>query len=272
VSRLRVALWAACACVAAACAAVLPAGAAYAEDREFCADRPGLGTPACTLAPGDAMVEIGLAAWDRDRSRSAIEDDITLGDVLVRVGVGDTTEVHLGLTGNVRQRFRNRASGAVRRLSGIGDATLAVRQGLAGANGPVAVQAFVTVPLAKDELGAGGWSGGVLAPVNLDLPGELELDLTPEVDLVPNADRGGRHLAWGGVVGLSHPLGETLSLSGEIGVFRDDDPDGHSTDARFAAALAWQLAERVQVDVEADAGLSVAAPDRTLALGLAWRF
>jgi hypothetical protein len=254
-----------------AVAALLPC-AAHAEEREFCADRPGLGTSACTLAPGDAMVEIGLAAWDHSRDAGSIEDDVTAGDLLVRVGVGETTEIHLGFTGYARQRVRDRTGSGVTRISGVGDVTLAVRQGLAGGNGPVAIQAFVTLPTAKDALGVGRLSGGVLLPVDIDLPGDLELGLTPELDIIPDTKRDGRHVAWGGVVGLAHPLGESLSLSGEVGVFRDDDPDEASTDARFAAALAWQVAERVQVDFEVDAGLSAAAPDRTLALGLAWRF
>jgi len=254
-----------------ATAALVPA-TAHAEEREFCADRPGLGTPACTLATGDAMVEIGLAAWDHSRDRATVDDDVTAGDVLVRLGLGETTEVHLSFAGYAHQRVRDRATGGVTSVSGVGDVTLAVRQGLAGANGPVAVQAFVTLPTAKDALGAGRLSGGILLPVEVDLPGDFSLGLTPEVDLMPDAERHGHHLAWGGVIGLSHPLGEKLSLSGEVGMFRDDDPDDANTDARFAAALAWQVAERVQIDVEADAGLSAAAPDRTLALGLAWRF
>jgi hypothetical protein len=242
------------------------------EARDFCANRPGLGTPACTLAPGSAMVEIGLAAWDHSRDRTTIEDDVTLGDALLRVGVTETMEVQLGLTGHVIQRTRDRATGAIDRVTGIGDGTLALRQSLSGANGPVAVEVFATAPLAKSPIGAGRWSGGILLPADFDLPKGFELDLTPELDIAPNAGGPGRHLAWGGVVGLSHPLGKAVSLTGEVAAFRDDDPAGHSTDARVAGSLAWQVSERLQLDFEADAGLSAGAPDRSLAIGLAWQF
>ena len=51
--------------------ALLPL-AAHAAEREFCANRPGLGTPACTLAPGSAMVELGIAAWDHTSDSAAM--------------------------------------------------------------------------------------------------------------------------------------------------------------------------------------------------------
>jgi hypothetical protein len=74
------------------------------------------------------------------------------------------------------------------------------------------------------------------------------------------------------VIGLSHPLGKSLSLTGEVAAFYDEDPAGHSTDARVAGSLAWQVSDRFQLDFEAAAGLSAGAPDRSLAVGLAWQF
>ncbi len=251
---------------------VLATPALADEAREFCANRPGLGTPACTLAPGRAMIEVGLAGWDRSSDAQTIADDVTLGDALLRVGVTETTEVQLGLTGHVIQRSRDRASGTVDRVTGIGDGTIAIRQSLSGPGGNVAVQVFATAPLAKSPIGSGEWSGGILLPASFELPSGFEIGLTPELDLAVNESRSGRHIAWGGVVGLSHGLGPQLSLTGEVAAFRDEDPDGHSTDARVAGSLAWQVAERFQIDFEVDAGLTASAPDRTLAIGVAWQF
>ncbi len=246
--------------------------AAHAEDRDFCANRPGLGTPACTLAPGKAMIEVGIGAWDHSSDAATIEDDVTLGDALLRVGVTETAEVQIGLTGHVIQRMRDRASGVVDRVAGIGDGTLAIRQSLTGPNGRVAVELFATAPLAKPPIGAGAWSGGVILPADFTLPAGFEIDFTPELDIAVNAGGAGHHLAWGGVVGLSHSLARQLTLTGEVAAFRDEDPAGHSTDMRVAGSLAWQVSQRFQLDFEADAGLSSGAPDRSLAFGLAWQF
>jgi len=241
---------------------------AHAEDRDFCANRPGLGTPACTLAPGRAMIEVGLAGWDHTSDSASVEDEVTLGDALLRVGVTETTEVQIGLASHVIDRSRDRVTGVVMRDAGIGDGTFAVRQSLSGPNGKVALQAFVTAPLR----GGGPASFGMLLPAGFDLPSGFEIDFTPEVDLAANESGNGHHLAWGGVVGLSHPLGKQVSLTGEVAAFRDEDPTGHSTDARVAGSIAWQVGEHFQLDFEADAGLSSGAPDRSLLFGLAWQF
>ncbi|MBW8755244.1 MAG: transporter [Sphingomonadales bacterium] len=252
--------------------AALSATAAQAEERDFCADRPGLGTPACTLAPGSAMVELGIGAWDHTTDAASVEDDVTLGDVLLRVGVTETTEVQIGVTGHVVQRSRDRASGSVDRVAGMGDGTLAIRQSLSGANGPVAIEVFAAAPLGKPPIGAGQWSGGILLPAGFTLPSGFELDFTPELDVTANGSGPGHHLAWGGVAGLSHGLGRQVTLTGEVAAFRDEDPGGHSTDARVAGSFAWQVSGHFQLDFEADAGLTAGAPDRSLALGLAWQF
>ncbi|MFM5923248.1 MAG: transporter [Novosphingobium sp.] len=251
---------------------LLLAAPAQAEEREFCADRPGLGTPACTVAPGQVMAELGVLGWDHSADPGSVEDDLALGDLLIRTGLHQSTEIEFGVTTWTTIRTRDRASGTVSRTSGIGDMTLAVRHNFGGGTGPTAIHAFVTLPTGKDGIGAGDWGAGILLPTGFDLPGGFELDLTPELDAAVNASGSGRHFAWGGVVGLSHPLGKALSLEAELGASRDLDPGGHSTDARAALSLAWQAGPNWQIDFEANAGLSEAAPRHSLMFGLARRF
>lgn len=241
---------------------------AAAQDRDFCANRPGIGTPACTMAPGTAMIEAGVAEWDHSADAAGSDDATTVGDFLLRVGVSESAEVQAGLTSLVRDRLYDRASGQVTHSTDVGDAFLAVRRGLAGPNGPVAIEAFVSAP--PDH--PGSWSAGLLLPAGFDLPSGFQLALTPEIDLAADADGDSRHLAYGGVIGLSHSLGAKLSLGGELAAFEDADPAGHSLDARLAGSLAWQVAPRLQVDFEADAGLSAGAPDMALMVGFADRF
>jgi hypothetical protein len=56
-------------------AAMALAGAvahANPELRDFCADRPGLGMPACTMDTGHVMVELGLADRTLDARRRSV--------------------------------------------------------------------------------------------------------------------------------------------------------------------------------------------------------
>ena len=245
---------------------------ASAQADDFCADRPGLGTPPCTMPRGQTMVELGLAEWDHSADIATIEDDLTYGDVQVRVGIDARTELQVGLNGYGTARVLDRASAAVARRHGLGDLSLGLRRSLSGPGGPVAVQVTATLPTGADGIGAGDWSASILLPTDMKLPKGFELDLTPELDAAVNASGDGRHLAWGGVVGIGHALGLNLNLEGEVAAWRDDDPAGHTTDARAALSLAWQAGKDWQVDLEGDVGLSAAAPRHALLVGLARRF
>ncbi|MBS0481954.1 MAG: transporter [Proteobacteria bacterium] len=245
---------------------------ASAQEREFCADRPGLGTPACTVEPGRIMAEMGIVGWDHSSDPAQVGDDLTYGNLLIRTGLDDRTEIELGFDGYGTTRLRDRTSGLVSRQHGAGDMTIALRRGLSGPNGPIAVHGFVSLPAGGGGIGAGDWGAGLLVPIGIGLPRGFEIDLTPELDAAVNGSGKGRHLAWGGVVGLSHAVGPMLSIEAELAAWRHDDPAGHYTDARSAVSVAWQAGKNWQIDLELDLGLSAAAPDRSLMFGMARRF
>ena len=252
-------------------AAILAPTMAHAEDRDFCADRPGRGTPACTLAPGQAMIEVGVVGWDHDADAQSVNDSFNLADTLLRVGVTDNTELQIGLLAATHSRSRDRTTGAVESGTGVGDGYLAVRRGLAGDNGPAAVELFVTLPIGKPPAGAGDWGAGVLVPFQVSLPRDFQLALTPEADTAVNASGHGRHLAYGGVAGLSHPLGKKASFTAEFAGFEDRDPAGAAFDGRVAGSFAYQLSKKLQIDFETDLGVTHAAPKRAFLIGFARR-
>ena len=246
------------------------AAPAHADDREFCANRPGLNTPPCTLSSGVIVVETGLAAIAHSAGGGAIDDKLTFADLLVRVGVAQSAEIEVGLTSFVRDRQRD--AGGVSTTRGVGDMVVAFRRGIAGPNGPIALHAFVTVPTGKSGIGAGDWGAGLIVPMQFDLGHQFQLALSPEIDAAVNASGSGRHVQYGSVIGLSHPLSKTVGLTGELAAFRNEEPAGHETVAQAAASLAWQVSKDWQLDLEGDAGLSRAAPDYQVKLGFAHRF
>ncbi len=256
----------------ATCAPALAQSDNALSDDALCVDRPGLGAPACVLPKGQAMAELGLLGWDHRADAASVADELAYGDLLLRYGLGSATEIELGIEALGTERVRDRASGTVERVSGVGDVTLALRHNLSGGDGPMAVHAYVTLPTGRDGIGAGDWGAGVLVPIELPLGAGFELGLTPEVDAAVNASGRGRHLAWGGVVGLGHDLTRSLSAEAEIAAWRDQDPEGHATDARAALSLAWRVAADWQLDAEVELGLTSAAPRHSVFFGLARRF
>lgn len=245
---------------------------ALAEDRDFCANRPGQTTPPCTLAPGSFMIETEMASWGAESDPVTSTDTVTFGSTLLRAGLTPRLETQVDWTPFDSIRSRDRATGEVVHQSGTGDLTLGLIYGLAGANGPVALQGFVSLPTGGSAIGAGDWGAGLRLPVTLSLGSGIQLGLTPEVDAAVNASGSGRHAAYGGAMGVGLPVSSALSLGIDVALFRDDDPDGASTQSTAGASLAWQVDKNSQLDLGGTYGLNEASSDFGLYAGISRRF
>ena len=252
-----------------------PAAARAETLRDFCPDRPGLGTPPCTVDADHVAIELGLADWTLDRSPDSRADTIEAGQLLVRIGLTDNLEAQIGWTAFGHGRERDRATGSVARGSGVGDLMVALRRNLANPDGSgfsAAVMPYATLPTGNAAIGAGDWTAGVLLPLSYELDGGVQLGVTAQAEAAADSDRDGRHLAYGGVAGISLPLSKALGVTVEIAANRDQDPSGHATEWLAGLSAGWMAEDGFQLDAGANIGLDAAAPDLQLYLGVAKRF
>lgn len=262
--------------VALAFALLLVPGVAWADDgkpRDYCPQRPGLGSPACTIDPGRVSVETSFADWTLDRQGGDRTDTVLIGDTLVRIGLTDNLEAQVGWTpvGFVRDR----SGGTVTRATRVGDATLGLKANLANPDGSgfsVALQPFVTLPVGRAPVGAGDWGAGLVVPVTYDLSKTVNVQFVPEIDAVVNQSGRGRHFAGGAVVGLGIELNDKLTVEIEGQAVRDDDPGGKSWQDSAALSFAYKAGENLQFDIGGIAGLNRDTPDFELLAGIARRF
>lgn len=261
--------------VAAALLALGCAAPAAAQERDYCPTRPGLGTPACTIAPGKVSIETAIADWERDDSADQRSDTILFADTIVRVGLSDHVEGIVGMTPVGIARVRDKMTGSIDRRTAAGDAYLGLKANLSNPGGDgfsFALQPFATLPVGRSPIGAGDWGAGLLAPMTYDLPGGVNLQFTPEIDAAVNEDGNGRHLAYSAVAGVGVPITKKLSATGEVQALRDRDPSGHATQTFAALSLAWMANDDCQLDVGAVAGLNHDTPDARLYAGVSRRF
>ncbi|MDO9368402.1 MAG: transporter [Sphingopyxis sp.] len=268
----RVRLWFRCLLLFAALAAAQPGFAN--EDRDLCPDRPGLGTPACTVEPGSMMLEMGMADWTLDRTADSRTDAWAFGDALLRVGLMRSMEVQVGWTMLGYVRERDGVTGKVDSATQTGDVTLALRQNVRNPDGSglsVALMPYVTLPVAGAGIGAGDWSAGLIVPASIDL-GALSLAVSPHVDAAVDDDGDGRHFAYGSVAGLGFEVSDDVSMAVEMSLTRDRDPGGHSTEALAGLSAGWQPNADSQWDLGTNVGLNRDSPDVELYFGYVRRF
>ncbi len=255
-------------------AALLAAPAAAEEQRDLCADRPGLGTPACTADKGSIIFEAGLADWTRDSNGQSRTDMWQTGEALLRIGLSNALEAQFGWTAFGHERVRDKSSGQTASRSRVGDVTLALRQNLLNPAGPgfsLAVMPYASLPVGRQPVGAGDWGGGVSVSMSQDMGG-VSLSATPRIDAAVDGDGKGRHLGYGAVLGLGFNLSDSVSASTEISLYRDKDPEGHSTEALAGLSLGWQPGKDSQWDAGANLGLNGNSPDVQLYFGYVRRF
>ena len=203
----------------------------------------------------------------------AHSDTFLFADTLLKYGIGSDTEVRVSLTPYIHSRTRD-ASGASS-VDGFGDVGLSFRHRLIdGGDGGISVafQPTVVLPVGSDDVSTGTVSGSITLPIDMPVSGGWSLNATPSVAAAPDADGDGRHLAYAGVVAVSHGIGGNLSATGELFVQREEDPGGHSTQATADFLLAWQPVANWQFDVSSYVGINRTTPDLELLAGFTRRF
>ncbi|MGH6614849.1 transporter [Sphingomonas sp.] len=258
----------------AASIALLP-GIAHAEERDYCPERPGIGTPACTIAPGRVSIETGLVDWTREDDSSLRSDTVLIGDTLIRIGLTDTVEAQVGWTPFGHVRTRDKTSAAIDRADRVGDVLLGFKANLHNPDGSgvsAAIHPFVTLPVGRGPVGAGDWGAGLVVPVTYDLSDALNLEFSPELDAAVDQDGKGRHLAYSGTVGLGVAITPAVTGTIEFQTLRDDDPSGATTQALTGISFGWMANDALQLDIGGAIGLNHASPDGEIYLGLSRRF
>jgi outer membrane putative beta-barrel porin/alpha-amylase len=255
-------------------AAALPARASAGELRDFCPDRPGLGTPACTMDRGHLAIELGVADWTLDKAAGSRTDDVVGGDLLMRYGLNDSLEAQIGWQAMGFERERG-PDGSIQHRSGIGDVRLALRQNLLNPDASgvsIAFMPFVTLPVGGSAIGEGDWTAGLLLPVSYALPNDVQLAFTGEVDDAADRRGGGHHLAYSAVVGMELPVTDQVDATLEVEASRDREQSSPTTELLGGVSVAWMARPSLQFDAGANLGLNNRAPDLELYLGVATRF
>ena len=254
-------------------AVALLAAPAAAQLRDYCPDRPGLDTPACTTDRGHVSVETAVVDWTRDVAAGARTDTVLIGDTLVRLGVADSVEARVGWTPYGHQRVRERGSGVTDQGGGVGDVTIGLKSRLVHSTDlSISVLPRVSLPVGREPIGAGNLGAALLLPSSYRLARTVRLEATPEVDAAVNMDGPGRHLAYSMTGGVAWRVVKPLSLTGELQVRRDDDPHGSRTPALAAVSIAVLAGRNLQFDVLGAGGLNRDAPGLELYGGVSRRF
>ena len=251
------------------------AGPAMAQDaplRDLTTDRPDKTEAAQTVDAGHIQLEMDLATWTSDRAGGVRTDTLSLAPFNLKYGIGRSTDVQLVIEPYLVRTETDRATTARRRVAGFGDMTLRVKHNLWGNDGgqtALAVMPFVTLPTNARDLGSRKAEFGLIVPLSVTLSGSVDLGLMTELDVVEDGRGYAPSFVNSATLGFS--LTDRLGLYTEIFTER--------TAARGArwvvtgdAGLTYRLTDNLQLDAGANVGLTHAADDVQVFIGLSRRF
>jgi hypothetical protein len=236
-------------------------------------DRPDTTEGPRTVDAGVFQLETGLAGWSRDRRTSdgADTEGLTLLELNLRAGVLWNAEVDVILT--AWERVLTSPSGAPGTDShGFGDVILRGKVNLWGNDAgetALAVMPLLVIPTGG-ETGSDEVGGGLIVPFAWDFAEGASLGAMGELDLLHDAEEDEHDLFFLQTVVLAFditgPLGAYVEFVGNLNF------DGGEYEAFLSSGLTWQLTGDLALDAGALVGLSRAAEDLSVFVGLSVRF
>ena len=240
--------------------------------RALNSDRPTQTEGAFTVDPGHVQVESSFLEYARDDSGDPGVTQFSILPSEFRVGLTEHTEADLIVQPLIYQR--RSSNGRHDYADSFGDTTARVKINFVGDDGgPVCAGLipFVTAPTANSEsgIGTGYVTGGLILPVQLNLPKDVQLAGMIEVD----ADRSGDNRRYGEALVESIVIAKSFGRVGPYAEFYGLSPRqlGERYQAYVDGGATVAINDNVQLDVGVNVGVSRASRGYTLLTGITVR-
>ena len=240
--------------------------------RDLSTDRPDLTESPHTVDAGWFQLELDIASYLEDSTATERFRALGIGVFNFKAGVLHNVDVQLILAPYVREETVDRGTGVKTTVSGSGDLMVRVKWSFWGndeGETALAVMPFIKIPTASSDLGNRRVEGGVIVPFGMDIGGGWGLGLQAEVDLFRTDANTGDQVIFVFTAVLGRDLTERLGMFVEVfGAFPTED----STVVTFDFGFTYSLGPNVQLDVAVVVGVTDAAPDVVVFVGISLRF
>ncbi len=244
--------------------------------RDMSTDRPDKTESPYTVDAGRVQVELDFVTWmrdDDDRARLRTER-INVAPINVKLGLSRSADIQVIFDSYLRETVADRATGAMTRAEGVGDVTVRLKRNLWGNDGgrtAFGVMPFVKLPTNTNGLGNNAVEFGIIAPLAIAVAPGVGVGLMTEFDFLRSSNGNGLSPSFVNSATLGFDLSERMGLYAEI--FTEKRGEANSDwIVTFDAGLTFALTDDVQIDTGVNLGLTRAADDVSLFVGLSRRF
>mgnify|MGYP003606350494 CR=1 FL=1 len=219
--------------------------------REMETDRPDVTESPYTVDAGHFQFETDLLRTVREMSDSQETHTLLINQMNLKIGITGSTAIQIGFQTYGRQKETELESGSKTVKEGNGDLTLRIKQNIIGNDGgnfALAVLPYVKFPTSVYE--DSRLEGGLIVPMQYQLPGEWNLGFQVEVDRLKDQDQPEMHTEFLQTITISHSI--IKNLDGIAETYYTYDFKAHQFSNFINAALQMEVAR----DFKLDAGLN----------------
>ena len=239
--------------------------------RDMSTDRPDKTESPYTVDAGRLQVETDLVAYTHDRRDGVTTRAFDVMPFNLKIGLTNSSD--LQVVYGAFSHVRTSGGGASETDRGFGDLVVRYKQNLWGNDGgktAFAVMPFVKIPTSTLSDANDDVEGGVIVPLAVDLGSGMGLGLMTEVDLL-KAEGGGYEPTFVNSATISFELTERLGLYVEGFVERSAER-GAETIVTVDTGFTYAVTDHLQLDAGANIGVTKAADDLNVFVGLSQRF
>lgn len=237
--------------------------------REMSIDRPDKTESPYTVDAGRFQIETDLFAYTVDRESGITSRTYDILPFNVKIGLAHDTDLQV-----VYGAFGiERVSGGAPSERGFGDVTLRLKHNLWGNDGgrtAFALMPFVKLPTNTMSSLNDAVEGGLIVPLAIDLGDGIGLGLMTEVDILKNAT-GGYDPSFVNSAILSFALTDRLGAYVEAFVEHSTARNA-DTVVTIDGGFTYAVTDDLQLDAGANIGVTDAADDLTVFMGLSQRY
>ena len=223
-----------------------------AQMREMETDRPDVTESPYTVDAGHFQLETDLVRSIRERSETSQTNTFLINQMNLKIGITGSTALQIGFQTYGRQSEKELETHEKTTTDGHGDLTLRIKQNLIGNDGgnfALALLPYVKFPTSKYE--DSRFEGGVIVPMQYQLPGEWHLGFQVEVDRLKDQDEDAMHTEFLQTLTISHSI--IKGLDGIAETYYTYDFKAHHFSNYINAAIQMDVAR----DFKLDAGLNL---------------
>lgn len=240
--------------------------------RDMATDRPDKTESPYTVDAGRFQVETDLVAYTYDRRDGVTTRAFDVMPFNLKIGLTDSSDLQLAY--GAFSRVRTFGGGVSDTDRGFGDLVVRYKQNLWGNDGgrtALGLMPFVKIPTNTLAQLNDDVEGGIIVPFAVDLGRGMGLGLMTEVDFLKAESGGGYEPTFVNSATVSFELTRRLGLYVEAFVERSAE-SGAETIVTVDTGFTYAVTDHLQLDAGVNIGVTDAADDLNVFVGLSQRF